>query len=72
MTYHLPLDTLTTEEKIQVMETLWDELCAKADSVASPVWHQTILQEREHALQIKEEVFMDWALAKQDIADKTK
>jgi hypothetical protein len=30
MAYHLPLDTLTIEEKIQVMETLWNELCAAA------------------------------------------
>ncbi|MBI3562091.1 MAG: addiction module protein [Gammaproteobacteria bacterium] len=72
MTSPFSLDKLTIEEKVQVMEILWDELCAKADSVTSPAWHQTLLHERENALQIKEEAFMAWELAKQDIAKQIK
>jgi len=66
MAHNLPLDTLTIEEKIQVMETLWNDLCARAEGVASPAWHQSVLQQREDALQVKEEEFTDWEAAKQD------
>lgn len=72
MAYTLPLDKLTIEEKIQVMEALWDDLCSRAEGITSPAWHQSILQQRETALQVKDEEFIDWETAKQDISDKTK
>jgi hypothetical protein len=43
----LPIDKMTTEEKIQVMETHWDDLCKQADNIPSPSWHREVLQVRE-------------------------
>ena len=41
---------LSTAEKLQVMETLWQELTTEgADQLASPVWHQQALQQTENA-----------------------
>ena len=65
----LPLDEMSTEEKIQTMETLWDDLCKKADSLSSPSWHKDILQEREKSIKNGNDAFVDWEKAKKDIRD---
>ena len=65
----LPLDEMSTEEKIQTMETLWDDLCKKADSLSSPSWHKDILQEREKRIKNGNDEFVDWEKAKKDIRD---
>ena len=69
MEVSLPLDKMTTEEKIQTMETLWDDLCKKAESIPSPSWHKKVLQEREDKIKKGEEKFIDWSSAKKHIRD---
>jgi putative addiction module component (TIGR02574 family) len=58
---------LTTEEKIQMMEFLWDSLCSQADNISSPPWHADILQERENELNSGEDTFIDWNKSKKNI-----
>jgi hypothetical protein len=70
MTVTLPLEKMTTEEKLQTMETLWNDLCEKAESLESPSWHKDILQERESMIQDGDDGFMDWESAKKNIRDK--
>jgi len=36
MTIFLPLKNMTIEEKIQAMESIWEDLCDQADSIPSP------------------------------------
>ncbi len=67
----LPLEKMSTEEKIQTMETIWDDLCKKADSLSSPSWHEGILHEREERIKNGDEEFVDWDKAKKYILDKT-
>ena len=67
MNVTLPLEKMSTEEKIQTMETLWDDLCKKADSLRSPLWHKDILQEREEKLKTGEDEFVDWEKAKNQL-----
>lgn len=47
MEISIPLEKMSVDEKIQAMETIWDDLCQKADSLSSPDWHRQVLQERE-------------------------
>ncbi len=42
MPISLPLETMTIEEKIQAMKTIWNDLCGRAESLASPDWHQEL------------------------------
>ncbi len=42
----LPSGQMSVEEKIQTMETIWDDLCHLADDVTPPGWHREILAER--------------------------
>ena len=46
----LPLEKMSIEEKIRTMETIWDDLCRKADSIPSPSWHEEVLTEREERI----------------------
>jgi hypothetical protein len=62
-----PLEEMSVPEKLQMMESLWDELCHKADNIQSPTWHQNVLTEREESLQKGEEAFEDWEAAKKNI-----
>lgn len=72
MEISLPLKKMSTEDKIRTMETIWDDLCKKAESISSPPWHKDILDEREKALENKEDEFIDWSNAKKQIEEKIK
>jgi len=63
----LSIENMSIEEKIKTMETIWDELCKKADGISSPPWQEKVLNEREGGIINGEEVFIDWATAKKNI-----
>ena len=65
--YSLPLDKMTTAEKLQVMESIWENLSRNAEAVPSPAWHAPVLHEREIRLQKGEEQVNDWEDAKNKI-----
>lgn len=67
MAVTLPLEKMTTEEKIQAMESIWDDLCKSADSLSSPPWHEKILKEREENIARNTDKFIDWETAKKNI-----
>ncbi len=56
----LPLDQMTTAEKLSVMEVLWDDLCRTADELPSPAWHGEVLAERERLLREGKTQFFDF------------
>jgi putative addiction module component (TIGR02574 family) len=66
----IQIEKLTITEKIQVMESLWDSLCAQADNISSPAWHSEVLQQREDMLNNGEDSFVDWNDAKEDIRNQ--
>lgn len=66
----LPLDKMSVEEKIQAMESLWDDLCRKAGGVSSPSWHEELLAEREATHKRGDNEFEDWDVAKRNIKNK--
>jgi hypothetical protein len=62
------LAELPVAEKLKLMETLWDSLCAQsAGAVASPDWHGEVLDERLRRLAGGEETVSDWREAKERI-----
>lgn len=67
----LPLDKMTVEEKLQAMESLWDDLCRRAGGVASPDWHREVLEQRDAVHKRGEDEFQDWEAAKREVRDKT-
>jgi hypothetical protein len=63
----LSVEKMSIEEKFQTMETIWDDLCKKADSISSPPWHEKILNDRENGISNGKDVFVDLNAAKKNI-----
>jgi len=70
MAINLPLEEMSTEEKIETMESIWDNLCEKADSLGAPPWHEEILKDREVGVKQGKDEFIDWDVAKKGIRNK--
>lgn len=64
----LPLDEMTTAEKLQMLELLWTDLSRQPEDVPSPSWHGDVLREREQ----QDGEFVDWVEAKQRLRDRRK
>lgn len=71
MAHSLPLDEMSIEEKLQMMEALWEDLSRNAPSLAAPQWHGHVLSEREAALDRDEDSFEDWQQARERIERET-
>ena len=66
----LPLEKMSVEEKLQAMESLWDDLCSKAGDISSPAWHEEVLADRQAMQERGEDQFEDWDTAKRNIRSK--
>lgn len=66
----LPLDKMTTAEKLRAMEAIWADLGRNAESVESPAWHLEILAERKQRIADGKETFIDWSEAKRQLRDR--
>jgi hypothetical protein len=60
---------MTTAEKLQALEAIWDDLCQTPDNLSSPAWHGEILRQREQRVEDGSAQFADWSQAKRDIRD---
>ena len=63
----IPLPDMSLQQKLELMEALWDDLSRTPESLPSPDWHKDVLDERRQRLQSGEEAVSDWEAAKQDI-----
>ena len=61
------LNMLSIEEKLQVMEAIWQDLSGEEDSVPSPSWHREALRETEQRYKGGKEDIFDWSDAKRDL-----
>jgi putative addiction module component (TIGR02574 family) len=59
MSVDLPLDSMTTSEKLQLMESIWDSLRTIPD-LPAPDWHREVLAERTRQIEAGEVEFSDW------------
>lgn len=66
----LPLEQMTVEEKLQVMEEIWSALSRNQDQVPVPQWHKDVLDRREKLIEEGKATFVDWETAKKRIADR--
>ena len=67
----LPLDKMTTSEKLSAMEELWDDLCRDAQSVPSPTWHEKVLADRENRVAERTAKFIDLHEVKEAVRKST-
>ena len=60
----LPLDQMSTMEKLRAMEALWNDLSRREAELESPAWHGQVLREREERVASGKESYVDWETAK--------
>jgi hypothetical protein len=66
----IPLNEMTTVEKLQAIEEIWADLQRAPEEIASPGWHVDVLAARERRVREGTSQFSDWAAAKSRIREK--
>ena len=61
---------LSREEKLRVMEAIWEDLSNEEEQIESPDWHRKALQETEHRLGSGQEKIVDWQDAKKELRNR--
>ena len=61
---------LSREEKLRVMEAIWEDLSREDEEVESPGWHQKALQETERRHSGGQEKIVDWQAAKKELRNR--
>jgi len=56
----LKIDEMSTEEKLRLVESIWDNIVSTSSDVVSPEWHFEILEKRAN-----EDNFSDWDTVKE-------
>ncbi|PKL95038.1 MAG: addiction module antitoxin RelB [Gammaproteobacteria bacterium HGW-Gammaproteobacteria-8] len=67
MENQLPLETITIQEKLQMMEQLWEDLRRNAGELEPPAWHGETLAQRKAAALRGDEAPESWDEARQKI-----
>jgi hypothetical protein len=67
---NLAISELSFEQKLGLMEVLWEELTRDEKKLKSPPWHETILKDREEAFSSGKVTVSDWDQAKKRIKKK--
>jgi len=67
----IPLDKMTTDDKLRVLEEVWEDLARTPEEVPVPAWHADVLEAREKRIAEGTSQFKDWDDAKQSILERT-
>ncbi|WP_364442420.1 addiction module protein [Nitratifractor sp.] len=62
-------EKLTTIEKIQIMEELWNDL-SRDSEFEMPQWHEKILSAREKELEVEKEALLDWDEVRKELLNR--
>jgi hypothetical protein len=66
----LPLEKMSKEEKLLIMEQIWEDLSRNADNMEVPEWHLDVLKDRELSVDKGLEQFIPWEEAKKRLREK--
>ncbi len=69
---NVALESLSVEEKLQLMESVWDSLFSAPDTIASPNWHGDVLKKREQDIKDGTDRFEAWEIAKESLRNQLK
>jgi hypothetical protein len=60
----IDVQRMSREEKLKLMQALWEDLAREGDAVESPAWHGEALRETEERVRSGAEQVRDWEEAK--------
>jgi hypothetical protein len=63
----LNLQEMPQAEKLRTMHLLWEDLANHSDSIESPDWHQSALQQTAEDLKFGRIQELDWESAKREM-----
>ena len=55
---------MTTAEKLDLLETIWADLCQTPGDIRSPEWHREVIADRKSRLEHGQSTTSSWAEAK--------
>jgi putative addiction module component (TIGR02574 family) len=61
------IQNLSIDEKLQIMELIWEDLGQRAEEVPVHDWQQELLDSREKAVQEGRAKFLDWGEVKKSL-----
>jgi len=64
--------SMPLRDKLQLIETLWDDIARREDELEVPQWQKDLLDEHERSVESGDARFLDWDEAKQQIAKATR
>ena len=64
------IQQMPRQEKLRLMEALWDDLSRDEAELESPVWHATALAETQQRLDKGQEQVLDWEQAKAELRQR--
>ena len=63
----IDLNNLTIQDKLRLIEFIWNDLLKTEKEVPSPAWHKDELLAREKRVKENKEKILNWKEAKKDI-----
>jgi hypothetical protein len=69
---NIEIGQLSREEKLRIMEAIWEDLSKDADQVESPDWHREALDETDRRRESGQERVVDWSKAKEGLRKRFK
>lgn len=63
----IDISRLSREEKLRVMEAIWEDLSREAEQVESPEWHREALEETDRRFQAGQDSVVNWQEAKKEL-----
>ena len=70
MDISIPLNEMTTIDKLRAIEDIWENLLHDSENIPSPARHADVLSAREQRIQQGKSRFSDWDEAKSRILKK--
>ncbi len=67
MSNAIDIGHLSREEKLRIMEAIWEDLSREDKQVESPEWHREALEETDRRRQSGKESVVDWQEAKKEL-----
>ncbi len=63
----LDISGLSLAQKLNLMESIWEDITQDESAIESPAWHEEVLKGREDALASGKANVSDWETAKERI-----
>ncbi len=59
------IQKMSTSERLQSMEILWDAICHDSEAPPSPEWHGAVLADRKRLIESGEAIFVSLEAARE-------